>query len=158
MAELIFYCVYIPLLFYPFICQWTSRLLPCSSYCKQRCKEQWDTCVFFNFDFLRIYAQEWDCWFIWWFYSYFFKESPYCLPQWLYQFTFPLIVQECSLFSIPSPAFIICRHCDEDHSDWCEAISHCTFDLHFFNVEHMFMCLLACLLWRNVYLGLFPTF
>ena len=29
----IFYCVYIPELLYPFICQWTSRLLPCSSYC-----------------------------------------------------------------------------------------------------------------------------
>ena len=26
-----------------FICWWTSRLLPCSSYC---CSEQWDTCVF----------------------------------------------------------------------------------------------------------------
>ena len=30
----IFYCVYVPQLLYPFICQWTSRLLPCSSYCK----------------------------------------------------------------------------------------------------------------------------
>ena len=26
---LIFHCVYIPQLLYPFICQWTSRLLPC---------------------------------------------------------------------------------------------------------------------------------
>ena len=31
-----------------FICRWASRLLPCSSYCKQCCIEQWDTCVFFN--------------------------------------------------------------------------------------------------------------
>ena len=29
----------------------------------------------------------------------FFKESPYCLPQWLYQFTFPPTVREGSLFS-----------------------------------------------------------
>ena len=29
----IFHCVYVQLL-YPFICQWTSRLLPCPSYCK----------------------------------------------------------------------------------------------------------------------------
>ena len=36
-------------LFYPFIYPWTSRLLPCSSYCKECCNEQWDTCVFFNF-------------------------------------------------------------------------------------------------------------
>ena len=52
----IFHCVYVLQLLYPFICQWTSRLLPCSSYCKQCCNEQWDTCVSFNFDFLRVYT------------------------------------------------------------------------------------------------------
>ena len=30
----IFHCIYVPQLFYPFICRWTSTLLPCSSYCK----------------------------------------------------------------------------------------------------------------------------
>ena len=60
----------------------------------------------------------------------------------------------CSLFSISSPACIICRFFDNGHSDWCEVISHCSFDLHFCNmsdetslivsnVEHLFMCLLA---------------
>ena len=93
--------------------------------------EQWDTCVFFNFDFLKVYAQEWDCWVIWWFYSQFFKDSPFHLPQWLYQFTFPSTVQESSLFSTLSPAFIACRLFDDGHSDWCEVISHCSFDLHF---------------------------
>ena len=39
---------------------------------KQCCKKQWDTCVFFNFGFLWICGQEWDCWVIWWFYSQFF--------------------------------------------------------------------------------------
>ena len=39
----------------------------------------------------------------------FCKESPYHLTWWLYQFTFPPAVQECSLFSTPSPAFIFCR-------------------------------------------------
>ena len=33
-AFLLFHCVYVPLLSNPFICQWTSRLLPCPSYCK----------------------------------------------------------------------------------------------------------------------------
>ena len=28
---IIFHCVYVPQLLYPFICQWASRLLPCSS-------------------------------------------------------------------------------------------------------------------------------
>ena len=31
----IFHCIYVLQLLYPFICQWTSRLLPCPSYCKQ---------------------------------------------------------------------------------------------------------------------------
>ena len=53
---IIFHCVYAPHLLYLFICQWTSRLLPCSSYCKYCCSEQWDTRVFFNFGFLRVYA------------------------------------------------------------------------------------------------------
>ena len=44
-------------------------------------------------------------------------------------------VQEHSLFSIPSPAFIVCRLFDEGHSDQCEVISHCSFDLHFSNNE-----------------------
>ena len=38
-------------------------------------------------------------------------------------------------FSIPSPAFIVCRLFDDGHSDQCEVISHCGFDLHFSNNE-----------------------
>ena len=30
-----------------------------------------------------------------------------------------------------SPAFIVCRLFDDGHSDRCEVISHCSFDLHF---------------------------
>ena len=37
------------------------------------------------------------------------------------------------LFSTSSPAFIICRHFDDVHSDWCEAIDQGRFDLHFSN-------------------------
>ena len=43
-----------------------------------------------------------------------------------------LTVWEGSLFSTPSPAFIICRRSDDGHSDWCEVIPHC-FDLQFSN-------------------------
>ena len=64
-----------------------------------------------------------------------FKESPYRFLPWLYQFLFPPTVQECSLFSTPSPAFTVCRLFDEGHSDQCEMISHCSFDLHFSNNE-----------------------
>ena len=45
--------------------------------------------------------------------------------------------QQCknSLFSIPFPAFTVCRLLDDGHSEWCEVISHCGFDLHFSNNE-----------------------
>ena len=67
--------------------------------------------------------------------------------MWLYLLTFPLTVQEGSLFSTPSRAFIVCRLFDDGHPDECEAISHCCFDLHFSNsdIENIYMCSLAIL-------------
>ena len=44
-------------------------------------------------------------------------------------------MQERSLFSTPFPALIVCRLFDDGHSDRCEVISHCSFDLHFSNSE-----------------------
>ena len=58
----IFHFVYVPQLSYPFICWWTSRLLPCPGYCKQCCDEHWGICVSFNSGFLSVYAEQWDCW------------------------------------------------------------------------------------------------
>ena len=51
----------------------------------------------------------------------------------IFQFTFPPTMQEHSLFSTPSPAFIVCKLFDDGHSDQCEVISHCSLDLHFSN-------------------------
>ena len=64
----------------------------------------------------------------------------------------------------PLPAFIICRLSDDSHSDWCEVMTHCGFDLHFSNNQrcwasfHVPLGHLLYLLWRNVYLGLLPIF
>ena len=116
-----------------FLIKRLTWLLPCPGYCKQCCNDHWRACVFLNYGFLRVYAQQWDCCVTWQFYFQFFKASPYCSPQWLYQFTFLPTVQEGSLFSTPSPAFILWRFFDDGHSDWCEMISHCSFDLHFSN-------------------------
>ena len=53
-------------------------------------------------------------------------------------------MQEVSLFFTASAAFIVCWYFDDGHSDCCEVIPHCSFDLHFYNnIEHLFMCLLA---------------
>ena len=40
-----------------------------------------------------------------------------------------------SLFSTPSPEFIVCRLFDDDRSYQCEMIPHCGFDLHFSNSQ-----------------------
>ena len=55
-------------------------------------------------------------------------------------------MQEGSLFSTPSQAFVVCRFSDDAHSNWCEVITNCSFDLHSLiisDVQQLFMCLLA---------------
>ena len=55
--------------------------------------------------------------------------------------------QQCKgvAFSPHSLAFIVCVFFDDGHSDWCEVIPYCRFDLHFSNsdIDHLFTCLLA---------------
>ena len=63
------------------------------------------------------------------FYLIFFEEFPYCFPQWLHQFAFPITVPEGSK-SLP-PTLVICCLFDNCHSDRYEVVSHCGFDLHF---------------------------
>ena len=65
----IFHGEYVPQLPYPFICWWTSRLLPCPGYDKQCCDEHWGARVSFRSGFLGVYAQQWDCWVLWQFYE-----------------------------------------------------------------------------------------
>ena len=72
--------------------------------------------------------------------------------------TFLSIVYKGSLFFSVASIFISCLF-DASHSNRCEMISQCGFDLlslMISNVEHLFMYLLAiwlCLLWKNC---LFP--
>jgi len=76
----ILHCAYVSQVSYPFICWWTSRLLPCPGYYKQCCDEYWGTRVSFISGFLSVYAQQWDCWVIRQFYFQFLKEPPHCSP------------------------------------------------------------------------------
>ena len=73
-------------------------------------------------------------------------------------------MQECGLFPTPSPAFIVCRLFDDGHSDQCEVISHCGFDLHFSNNEkcrasfHVFVSHLYVFFEEMSVLIFFPLF
>ena len=55
---------------YPFVCWWASRFLPCPGYYEQCCDKHWGIRVSFRSGFLIVYAQEWDCWVIWLFFSF----------------------------------------------------------------------------------------
>ena len=44
-------------------------------------------------------------------------------------------MQGGSFFSTPSSTFIVFFFFNDGHSDWCEVIAHCTFDLHFCDNE-----------------------
>ena len=70
------------------------------------------------------------------FFPSFLKESTDCLPQQLCQFPFPPTVQEHSISSTPSPAFIVCKLFDLGHSDGCEMVPHCASSLSVF----LFLC------------------
>jgi len=63
-----------------------------------------------------------------------------------------------------SLSFIVCRLFSDGHSDPCEVVPHCSFDLHFsnnFTMLHNFSGVYwpsVCLCWRNVCLSLLPIF
>ena len=41
------------------------RLFPYLGYCGQCCYEHRGACIFLNYSFVQIHAQDWDCWIIW---------------------------------------------------------------------------------------------
>ena len=48
---------------------------------------------------------------------------------------------ECSIFSTSSPAFVIYIFINDNHSDYCEVVPHCSFNLHSLKIsdfEHFF--------------------
>ena len=49
----------------------------------------------------------------------------------MHQFTFPQTMYKGSHSSTPSPTLVISELYDDSHSERCEVISHCGFDLRF---------------------------
>ena len=45
----------------------------------------------------------------------------------------PPVIQGGSLFCTATLAFVVCRLFNDGHSDQCEMVPHCNFDLHFFS-------------------------
>ena len=121
-SKSLFFCLYVTHL-YSFLCWWIFSLFPCLGYYKLCCNKHWGAWIFSNYGFFpdicpgvglldhMVSTVK------------FFKEPPYCSPQWLYQFTFP---RQCRgfPFSTLSPAFTVCRFFDDGHSYQCKVIPH----------------------------------
>ena len=60
---------------------------------------------------------------------FFFEKSPHYFPYWL--FIFPPRVLKSSLFSTFLPKLVTSCVFNNSHSNSCEVITHCAFDLHF---------------------------
>ena len=58
----------------------------------------------------------------------------------MHQFTFPAIMKECSLFSVPSPEFIICRAFNDGHLNLTVVLIYIFLIIS--NAEHLIMYLL----------------
>ena len=60
-----------------------------------------------------------------------FLRNLYTVFKWLHQFAFPPTVQKCSPLSSSSPTSVVSWVVNFNHSDRCEVVSHCGFDLYF---------------------------
>ena len=79
-------------------------------------------------------------------YSQFLKELPYYLPQWLLSIYIPTNSARGFPFLHTLSCIYFLQTFYDGYSDYCEVISHCSFNLHSLiisDVEHFFMCLLA---------------
>ena len=105
--------MYVPHLLYLFICQWTFRLLPCLDYCEQCHNEQWGTCILLKYVIYRYMPSSGIagsygssiCSFL-----RNFHTIPHsgCINLHSHQQR-----RNGSLFSTPSPSFIVCRYFDD---------------------------------------------
>ena len=125
----VLHCVYVPHL-YPFVCWWTFRLFCCIGNCNLCCCEHWSACIF------QISV-------LGYFHAYPGVEllGHIAVPFFVFWRNLQLSSvdinlhshQQCtgSLLSTSLPTFLICVLFNDGHSDRCEVVFHCGFDLHF---------------------------
>ena len=129
---IVFLCIYIPHLLYPFICWWTPRLLPYLAIVNNSAMN-----LGYMYPFGLVFSFSLDIYpgvelldhtvvlfLVFWGNSILFPTvaAPVYIPINSVQ-KFP--------FSASSPTFVIYVLFDGSHSDRCWVISHCSFNLHF---------------------------
>ena len=132
----VFHCMYVPILVYPFICQWTLKLLIYLGYCNSGAMN-----ILVHVPFwIQLLDHMMILFLVFWgtFILFFIVASLICIPT-------------NSVGVLPFlhtlSAFVLCRLFKSGHSDWCEVVPHCSFDLHFHciwfaiisNDEHLFL-------------------